>query len=274
MDAEVSAAQALGSNAVAAFVGALAALLLMVLVLWLALKRAEPGEACNASLPQRLLIRRAIVTCAILVGAGIVFAEMAGALDAGDAVGRFDVALTQALRLQLSAATLRVFALVTHLGDTRTLTALCIVVAAVLVWCGQRALTLAWVLAVAGNGALNNLLKSVFERVRPEHDHGFLVADGGWSFPSGHSSGSVAAYGMLAYVILRFVSMRWQLPLLLLAAAVAFTTGVSRVFLQVHYASDVLAGFASGLAWLTICMAVAEWWRVRRREADSARLPS
>jgi membrane-associated phospholipid phosphatase len=274
MDAEVSAAQALGSNAVAAFVGALAALLLMVLVLWLALKRAEPGEACNASLPQRLLIRRAIVTCAILVGAGIVFAEMAGALDAGDAVGRFDVALTQALRLQLSAATLRVFALVTHLGDTRTLTALCIVVAAVLVWCGQRALTLAWVLAVAGNGALNNLLKSVFERVRPEHDHRFLVADGGWSFPSGHSSGSVAAYGMLAYVILRFVSMRWQLPLLLLAAAVAFTTGVSRVFLQVHYASDVLAGFASGLAWLTICMAVAEWWRVRRREAGSARLLS
>jgi membrane-associated phospholipid phosphatase len=274
MDAEVSAAQALGSNAVAAFVGALAALLLVVLVLWLALKRAEPGEGCKASLPQRLLIRRAIVACAILVGAGIVFAEMAGALDAGDAVGRFDVALTQALRLQLSAATLRVFALVTHLGDTRTLTALCIVVAAVLVWCGQRALTLAWVLAVAGNGALNNLLKSVFERVRPEHDHGFLVADGGWSFPSGHSSGSVAAYGMLAYVILRFVSMRWQLPLLLLAAAVAFTTGVSRVFLQVHYASDVLAGFASGLAWLTICMAVAEWWRVRRREAGSARLLS
>ncbi len=273
MDAEVSAAQALGSNAVAAFVGALAALLLLVLALWLALKRAEPGEGRNAPLPQRLPIWRAIVAGAIVAGAGIVFVEMTGALDARDAVARFDVALTQALRLQLSSATLRVFALLTHLGDTRTLTVLCIGVAAVLVGCGQRALALAWVLAVAGNGALNNLLKSVFERVRPEHAHGFLVADGGWSFPSGHSSGSVAAYGMLACVILRFVSMRWQLPVLLLAAALAFTTGASRVFLQVHYASDVLAGFASGLAWLTICVAGAEWQRLRRREAHGVRLP-
>jgi membrane-associated phospholipid phosphatase len=273
MDAEARLAQALGSDAVAAFAGALAALLLVVLVLWLALKRAEPGEGRNALLPQRLLIRRTIVACAIVIGAGIVFAEMAGALDAREAVGRFDVALTQALRLQLSRATLRVFALVTHLGDANTLTALCIVVAAVLVWREQRALALMWVVAVAGNGTLNRLLKSVFERVRPAHEHGFLVADGGWSFPSGHSSGSVAAYGMLAYVILRFVSVRWQLPVLLLAAAVAFTTGASRVFLQVHYASDVLAGFASGLAWLTICMAAAEWQRVRRREAESVRLP-
>jgi membrane-associated phospholipid phosphatase len=273
MDAEVSVAQALGSDAVAAFVGALAALLLVVLVLWLALKRAEPGEGCNASLPQRLLMRRAIVACAIVVGAGIVFAEMAGALDARDAVGRFDVALTQALRLHLSSATLRLFAAITHLGDTRTLTAVCILVAAVLLWRGQRALALMWVAAVAGNGTLNRLLKSTFERTRPAHGHGFLVADDGWSFPSGHSSGSVAAYGMLAYVILRFVSLRWQLPVLLLAAALAFTTGVSRVFLQVHYASDVLAGFSSGLAWLTVCVAVAEWQRLRRREAEGIRLP-
>jgi membrane-associated phospholipid phosphatase len=272
MDTEVNVAQALGSSAVAAFAGALGALLLMVVALWLALKRAEPGEGRNASLPQRALMRRAIVGCAIVAAAAAVFVAMAGALDARDAVGRFDVALAQALRLHLSPATLRVFAGITHLGDERTLTALCIVVAAVLLWRRQRALALTWVAAVAGNGMLNRLLKSAFERARPAHDHGLVVADG-WSFPSGHSSGSVAAYGMLAYVILRFVSTRGQLPPLLLAAALAFTTGVSRVFLQVHYASDVLAGFSSGLAWLTICVAVAEWQRLRRREAESIRLP-
>jgi membrane-associated phospholipid phosphatase len=274
MGAEVSAAQALGSDAVAAFVGALGVLWLVVLVLWLTLKRADLGEGRNALLTPRLRIRRGAVALSIVVGAGMVFAEMAGALDGRDEMGRFDAALTQALRLQLSRATLRVFALVTHLGDANTLTALCIVVAAVLVWRGQRALALMWVVAVAGNGTLNRVLKSVFERVRPAHEHGFLVADRGWSFPSGHSSGSVVAYGMLAYVILRFVSVRWQLPVLLLAAAAAFTTGASRVFLQVHYASDVLAGFASGLAWLTICVVSAEWWRVRRGEAHSVGWPT
>jgi membrane-associated phospholipid phosphatase len=259
-------AELLGSHALAAFLCALAALLLVVFVLWRLLQWFELGEARKALPPQALLARRGLVAIAIVAGAVAVFAVMAGALDSSDGVGGFDVALAQALRLQLSPATLSVFAWITHLGDTRALTALCIVVAAVLLWRGQRVLAVMWVIAVAGNGTLNRLLKSLFERARPLHDHGFMVADGGWSFPSGHSSGSVAAYGMLAYVILRVVSMRWQLPVLLLAAALAFTTGVSRVLLQVHYASDVLAGFSSGLAWLTMCVAVAEWQRLRGRE--------
>jgi membrane-associated phospholipid phosphatase len=133
---------------------------------------------------------------------------------------------------------------------------------------GQRTLAVAWVLAVAGNALLNTLLKEIFERARPIHGHGVLIADG-WSFPSGHSSGSVVAYGMLAYLLNRLVSADWRLPILLSAVAVAFTTGFSRVFLQVHYVSDVLAGFASGLLWLTICVGSTEWHRWRPSHAES-----
>jgi undecaprenyl-diphosphatase len=70
---------------------------------------------------------------------------------------------------------------------------------------------------------------------------------------------------MLAYIAMRRLPPAWHLPALLLATAIAFTTGCSRIFLQVHFASDVLAGFASGLAWLTVCVVSTELTRRYRR---------
>lgn len=68
---------------------------------------------------------------------------------------------------------------------------------------------------------------------------------------------------MLAYVLLRSVPRAWQLPALLGAVTLAFAVACSRVFLQVHYVSDVLAGFASGGAWLMVCILSVELGRSR-----------
>ena len=108
-------------------------------------------------------------------------------------------------------------------------------------------------LALAGNALLNPLLKRIFERLRPLHEPG-AANELGWSFPSGHTSGATVAYGMLAYVVLRTLPPAWHLPGVLGATALVFTVGSSRVFLQLHFASDVLAGFASGTAWLVVCI--------------------
>jgi undecaprenyl-diphosphatase len=70
---------------------------------------------------------------------------------------------------------------------------------------------------------------------------------------------------MLAYVVIRILPMPWHLPGVLLASAMAFTIGCSRVFIQVHFASDVVAGFASGTAWLALCIGGIELIRYRRR---------
>jgi membrane-associated phospholipid phosphatase len=128
------------------------------------------------------------------------------------------------------------------------------------------------VVAVAGNALLNVTLKAIFERARPLHDATEELVRG-FSFPSGHSSGAVVAYGMFAYVLIRCLSpaqaARLKLPLVLAATALAFTIGCSRIFIQAHFATDVLAGFASGSAWLVVCIGSAEWLRRsgRAREA-------
>ncbi|PZP95565.1 MAG: hypothetical protein DI587_22470 [Variovorax paradoxus] len=196
-----------------------------------------------------------------MLATAALFAEAMEAMDADEELGLFDQRLAGALSQRLPAAALRVVGTATHLGDPLTLVALVVLVAVALLWSGQHWLALGWVVACAGNGLLNQGLKRVFARVRPLHEHGFAVADG-YSFPSGHTSGSVVVYGMLAYLCVRLLPARWHLPAVLLAVLLAYCMGVSRVLLQVHWASDVLAGFASGLTWLAICIAAVE---LRRR---------
>lgn len=200
-------------------------------------------------------------TLVILCSAAL-FAAVAAALEDGSALLRFDHALAIALRSTQSADTLHGYARLTRFGDTETLTVLAVVGAMFLAWRRQHLLAATWVVAIGGNSLLNVTLKSLFERVRPLHDHGF-AAESSWSFPSGHSSGTVAGWGVLAYVALRLLPARWHLPALLCAVAIALSTALSRVVLQVHFASDVLAGLCSGTAWLTLCIATSELLRRR-----------
>ncbi|HYC40129.1 MAG TPA: phosphatase PAP2 family protein [Chitinophagaceae bacterium] len=94
-------------------------------------------------------------------------------------------------------------------------------------------------------------LKKVFGRVRPEIP--LLKEASGLSFPSGHAFMSVTFYGLLIYIVWQTVKiswLRWMLAMLLLL--LIFVIGLTRVYLRVHYPSDVLAGFATGFIWLVI----------------------
>ncbi|MBC7681880.1 MAG: phosphatase PAP2 family protein [Ferruginibacter sp.] len=255
-----------GQHALALFGGLLAVLLLATAATWWGLRRIYVPRDQSRLSPVLYLGVRLAAGFALIVTGAWVFAELAEKLgmDGGNgSMGRADQALADSLRTHLPPAALQVFALLTHLADTSTVTGVCAVVAVVLVLRGRRWLALGWVLALAGNGVLNTTLKQIFARVRPVHDDGLVMAYG-FSFPSGHSSGAVVLFGMLAYVLCRFVPPRGHLPLVLGAVALAFAVGVSRVFLRVHFASDVLAGFASGTAWLVVCIASIELTRWRR----------
>lgn len=264
MDSDLVEAQAwgqwLGEHAMPVFAAVLVVLLVVCAMAVVSVRR-YGGHIAMGHWPRPVLLSVCFASGAgVLMATAAVFAEMMESLDAEEEIGHFDERLTETLARELPEVALRLFGAVTHLGDPITLTLLVFAVAVLLIARRQTSLAFAWAVACAGAGVLNRALKSVFERVRPLHEHGFAQADG-FSFPSGHTSGSVVVYGMLAYLCLRLLPPRWHLPSVLLATAVAFSAGWSRVFLQVHWASDVVAGFAFGVAWLTVCVAAIEMAR-------------
>jgi len=183
--------------------------------------------------------------------------ELTEALEIDEELGQFDHALARALRATTSDNTYQFFSIATHLADTLVLTLLCIAVAVGLLWRKHWLYAASWLIAIIGNALLTKALKALFQRLRPLHDHGFAAAEG-WSFPSGHASGALVVYSMLAYLAICNTERRWHLLIVLLAIAVILLVGSSRIFLQVHYFSDVLAGFCSGATWLIVCVVVTE----------------
>lgn len=103
---------------------------------------------------------------------------------------------------------------------------------------------------------LNVGLKAIVARPRPE---GFrLVAETGFSFPSGHSMAAMAFFGLIAWLVWRYEGNRARRAVLATVLAfVAVMVGISRIYLGVHYASDVLAGFCAALIWLALYTRVA-----------------
>jgi undecaprenyl-diphosphatase len=261
-----------GANALPLYLAALPVFLLGVTGLWWLVRRFSVPRGDSTLPPPAYLLVRLAFGFAIVVAGAWLFAELAEQLaSAGDAkrLGELDDALSAAVGRNLPPLALQFFAGFTRLADTATLSVLGVVVAAILVWRQRRWLALGWVVAVAGNAVLNVTLKGIFERTRPIHDT-TLFQPNGWSFPSGHSSGAVVAYGMLAYVLVRAwppaMTRLGGLSVVLVASAVAFTIGCSRIFIQVHYATDVLAGFASGSVWLAVCISSIELTRHYRQQ--------
>ena len=102
------------------------------------------------------------------------------------------------------------------------------------------------------------LLKQLFQRKRPLSP--LLKAAKGLSFPSGHAIMAVTFYGLLIYILQHSIPIAWlKWFLTFLVALLIILIGFSRIYLRVHYASDVAAGFIIGLLWLLLSLAVLKW---------------
>ncbi|MDN5788833.1 phosphatase PAP2 family protein [Pseudorhodobacter sp.] len=153
----------------------------------------------------------------------------------------------------------------TALGGVGVLTLLTLVVAGFLSLQRNRA-TAVFLLAAVGTGILvSTLFKEFVARPRPDLvPHGSIV--GSPSFPSGHSLMATLVYLTLAITIARTQSqLRIKTYVVLVAVALSLAVGISRVYLGVHWPSDVLAGWALGAAWALGCWGIAEWLERRRR---------
>ena len=148
---------------------------------------------------------------------------------------------------------LKIFSIVTQLGSP-VVNVLIGVVALFLVYKRQYPLLITWLAANLGGKILEFIIKNTVHRTRPAFGAEFLRTVS-YSFPSGHTMGSTICYLMLAYMIamrpgasrnLRYVAYA-------LAILVVCTVAFSRLYLQVHYPTDVMGGFAAGFAWLAAC---------------------
>ena len=124
--------------------------------------------------------------------------------------------------------------------------------------------------AVAGGMLISHLLKLLFARPRPEIEHAVQVFTP--SFPSGHATLSAVTFLTLAALLSR-VRTRRRVKIYFVSVAVILTVivGVSRIYLGVHYPTDVLAGWCIGSAWAIACWAMAVWLQARKKEGGSAR---
>jgi membrane-associated phospholipid phosphatase len=148
------------------------------------------------------------------------------------------------------------FRSITFLGNFATLLVVTLVAVAVLWRRRERTAALFVALAFVGGQVLSNGMKLGFRRERPFFPDPLATAST-FSFPSGHALVSLAVYGALAVVLARHLSStRYRALLFAGTAVLVLVIGFSRLYLGVHFLSDVLAGFAAGLAWLSLLFVV------------------
>lgn len=122
------------------------------------------------------------------------------------------------------------------------------VLLALLAWHRRRGAAIMLLFITTGAQVLNDILKTVFHRTRPTPLVGFLDAQQ-FSFPSGHAMVSAAFYFYVAYLTWRYVRGWWRGVLIGGLVLLVLLIGLSRLYLEVHYLSDVIAGYLAGFLW-------------------------
>lgn len=215
-----------------------------------------------------------LVAAALVVGGVWLFVELADEVLEG-ATARVDESLLLALRNPADPTdplgppwveeTMRDF---TALGGAGILLLLTVGVVGYLIIQRKFRAALLIALAVLGGALWSQLLKSSFERPRPE-----LVPHGSYvyftSFPSGHSMLSAATYLTLGALLARLQKRRrLKLYVLLIAVIITILVGISRIYLGVHWPTDVLAGWTAGAVWAALC-GLLMWWLQHKGEVET-----
>ena len=207
---------------------------------------------------------------ALFVGAIWIFGGVAEDVVSGDPLVELDVKIADWVHARTTPYLTRLMLLFTDVHGTQGMSFL---TAALALYLGLRRkwywlLTL--VIVVPGGMLVSVLLKYVFMRDRPDLGDPILTL-ASYSFPSGHVAGATLLYGFLAaYLGSQVRSRRWRVVFVFSACGLVLLVAVTRIYLGVHYFSDVVAAAAGGTAWLALCLIAVEALRQRRRKAHGS----
>lgn len=211
----------------------------------------------------------ALLSCIPLLG---LFAYLAMAISR-NTIGSFDspiIALIQGVEEPWLTKWANFLATI---GSGSVVVSLAILLAIALFFGNRREQALFVLVVVIGSGALNQILKIIFQRERPTLHR--LAEIGGYSFPSGHAMLAVSLYGVLAYLSWKAIKKSsGRIFVLFLAGAMMVSIGASRIYLGVHYPSDVVAGMSISAIWFIISSVFYGAYerkriKVRQQEAEN-----
>ncbi|HYW56630.1 MAG TPA: phosphatase PAP2 family protein [Polaromonas sp.] len=208
---------------------------------------------------------------AVLMGASWLFGRIAEDVVTGDPLTVLDVQFSQWLHIRADPTLTRIMLAVSHTHDPWVLSAVVLGLSLVLLYRRNWVWLFSLLLAVPGGMLLNIVLKLSFQRARPTFDEPLLSLVT-YSFPSGHAVAATVFYGVIATMLV-IRTRGWPLRLFIVAVALTMIALVafSRVYLGVHYLSDVLGGFAVAVAWLTLCVVGIHTWFQHRQARRMAR---
>ena len=157
---------------------------------------------------------------------------------------------------------------ITELGQPSLLIALGVIVVWRLYVIGRHRAAVVLAISALGGEACDQALKYSFARPRPDVFFGPQAT--GYSFPSGHSVEACCFYGVLAAIVTVRAGMRYKVAIWTVAALLTLAIGISRVYLGVHYPSDVAGGYAVAVVWVALVRTAYLVW-VRRRPSPTNR---
>lgn len=204
----------------------------------------------NEHLPFLITI---IIALLLVVGAINVFIDLTATLQS-DALAAYDEKVTNFIASYRQPALTRVMTFITHIGDVYgylIITTVSTVLFFIKFQNWRYVIEIFFVLIVSG---LSNVaLKQVINRARPDADH--LVSVASLSYPSGHAMSAIAFYGFLIYIIYNIRLNNWvKTALILIFSTLILGIGLSRIYLGVHYPSDVAGGYIAGFIWVIFCV--------------------
>ncbi|WP_201007772.1 phosphatase PAP2 family protein [Paenibacillus glycanilyticus] len=200
----------------------------------------------------KVLLRSFIFTVLIL----FVFGWIAQ-LVSGQRIAAFDNKMTDAIRSVRSDAMTVVMRVFTELGSEYLVILIVIAFSSLFAFIGYRRELIFYLGVIVSSALLNLVLKTIFHRTRPDINR--IIEAYGFSFPSGHSMSAFTLYGITIYFLWKHLKYGWMRAVVILVGIVIIAMiGISRIYLGVHYPSDVVGGYLVSAAWLMMSIGLYE----------------
>lgn len=206
-----------------------------------------------------------IIALIVVIGGINLFVELTETLKS-DLLAEYDQQITDYVISHRSPQLTKYFIFVTHVGDIYGYAIVLLVFAVMSIFVYKRWKLMLQIVFVLALSAISNLiLKRFIDRARPGIEH--MVSVETLSYPSGHAMSAMAFYGFLMYLFYRFkINIFLKIGVILLLGILILSIGISRIYLGVHFPSDIAGGYIAGFIWVVFCVIIFDLIEIFRRD--------